>query len=208
MQTLFKVNVNTGVSCRLLLGTLSLSGLPVLLIPNAIPKVLPHVNHLLSRSRGKPPAKASSMQITTSVEVALLPLFGLVFIRHFQGATFLLFCFLYFKKSFVRLLCKMHSLLIKNCGKRLWPCHPEALSRRCPAFPFPLFSLPSESVSSVTGKPSCSRPTNFFQKKCSFCFEPLLRVQSSQRLPGKGSTVPSVESSVAFFYCCWLWGSN
>lgn len=76
--------------------------LPVLLIPNSIHEVVPHLNYLLTRSRGKPPEKASSMQIAASVEVALLLLFGFLFIRHFQGATFLLFSFLHFKKSFVR----------------------------------------------------------------------------------------------------------
>ena len=34
------------------------------------------------------------------MEVALLLLFGLLFIWHFRGATFLLFAFLHFKKSF------------------------------------------------------------------------------------------------------------
>lgn len=133
---------------ELLLASPWAHSLPVLLILNSIHKVLPHLNHLLTISRGKPPAKASSMQITASVEIALLLRFGLLFIRHFQGATFLLFSFL---------LCKMDSLHIKNFGKRLWPCHAEALSKCCPAFP-----LPSESIISVTGRPSYSRPTNFF----------------------------------------------
>lgn len=140
--------------------------LPVSLIPNSIHEVLPHLNHLLTRSRGKPPAKGSSMQINRLCGGCPIAAFWFAaystFPRSHASAFFLAALH---KKYYKTLLCKMHSLHIKNCGKSLWPWHPEAMSRCCPAFP-----LPSESISSVTGKPSCSRPTNFFLEEMLFLF--------------------------------------
>lgn len=141
--------------------------LPVLLILNSKHKVLPHLNHLLTKSRGKPPSKASSMQITASVEVALLLPFGLLLIRHFQGATFLLFSFPHFKKSFIRLCFARRTAYIlkivaedfglavqKHCqGAVLFSLYPQRISQWPESLP-----TQGQQISS--------------KKKCFFYFEP------------------------------------
>lgn len=162
--------------------------LPVLLILNSVLEIVPHLNHFLTRSRGKPPAKASSMQIIASVEVALLMLFGLLFIRDFQEAKFLLFFHPARQEKFYRTLrCKMHSLHIQISGKRLWPCHSEALSRHCS-----VFSLPLKSINSLTGKPSSySRPPNIFVEEMFFlCWAHCCRCKVCKGYQGKAVTCP------------------
>lgn len=171
--------------------------LPVLLILNSIHEILPHLNLLLTRSRGKPPAKSSSMQIIASVKVALLMLFGLLFIRDFQEAKFLLFFHPTHQEKFYKtILCKMNRLHIQICGKRLRPCHPEALSRHCSAFPSPL-----KSINSLTGKPSSdSRPPNVFVEETIFlCWAHCCRCKVCKGYQRKVVTCPEWRAALPSF---------
>lgn len=142
--------------------------LPVLLIRNSIREVLPHLNHLLTRSRGKPPAKPSSMQINASVEVALLLLFGLLFIRHFQGATFLLFSFLHFKKSFTWLcFARWTAYVLKIVAKGFGLAIPKHCQNAI------LLSLYHQRVlAQWLESPPTQGQQISSKKKCFFCFEP------------------------------------
>lgn len=98
VQTLFKVNVNTWVSDGLPRGMQS-----------------PCITHSKFNTRSCASLKLSSDQkyretprksfLNANSRLCWgcpLLLFGFLFIRHFQGATFLLFSFLHFMKSFVR----------------------------------------------------------------------------------------------------------
>jgi len=93
---LIKVNGDTRVSAGLPVGTSSLHITPSEFgrVSSTSLKPSSDLGHL-----GKPPAKASSVQISIYLEATLLLLLSVLFIWHFQGAGFQLFSFLHFKCS-------------------------------------------------------------------------------------------------------------
>lgn len=114
-------------------------GLHVLLILNSIDKVLLYLNHFLTRRQRETPSK--------SFLNANNHLCGGCPIAAFQFAVYLTFprshvsalCLFPLQEKFYKcLLRKRHSLHIKNCGKRLWPCHAEAPFKLLSCFPFTL----------------------------------------------------------------------
>lgn len=173
----------------------------VFLIPNSIDEVLPRLNHLLTRRQRETPSKSFLNANNRLCGGCPIAAFWFAVFLAFPRSHVSAFCLSALQEKFYKcLLCKMHSLHIKNCGKRLWPCHPEALS----CFPFTLrqYQLSDWKVLLL-------KANRFLLRRNAFSvLTPLPQVQSTQRLPGKGSNVPSTESSIAFLYCCWLRGSN